>query len=108
MSIALALRELGTAKQAARIADVSHRTMERWQRGEGQPPCHVLIGLMGKSMAFARAVLRQAGLTDLLMDIEEARMVAALAEHRAKRLRDPLHDQTPHTAPLGVADGRIP
>lgn len=93
MSIALALRELGTAKQAARIADVSHRTMERWQRGDGQPPCHVLIGLMGKSMPFARAVLRQAGLNDLLLDIEAVHLLDRAAQLRAERLakRDPMH-----------------
>lgn len=93
VSIALALRELGTAKQAARIADVSHRTMERWQRGDGQPPCHVLITLMGKSMTFARAVLRQAGLNDLLLDIEAVHLLDRAAQLRAERLakRDSQH-----------------
>lgn len=100
MSIALALRELGTAKEAARIADVSYRTMERWQRGEGQPPCHVLIGLMGKSMTFAKAVLRQAGLSDLLLDLEAVQLLDRAAQLRAERLakRDLVHAIDPEVA----------
>lgn len=106
IAIATALRGVGSAKVLARLAGVAPKTAGRWQRGETQPDAATMVAMMGQSPKLLNAVLRAAGLSDILMDIEEARMVAALAEHRAKRLRDPLHDQTPHTSPLGAADGR--
>lgn len=108
MAIATALRGVGSAKVLARLAGVSPKTAWRWQQGETQPDATTMVLLMARSQALANAILRAAGLTDLLMDIEEARMLAAFAEHRAKRLRDPRHDQASAAAPLGAADGQVP
>ncbi len=82
-----ALQQVGSAKVLARLAEVSPKTAQRWQSGETQPDAGTMLLLMRRSRHVADAVLRAVGLNDLLMDVEEARLVADLARLRARRTR---------------------
>jgi hypothetical protein len=82
-----ALRAYGTAKELALAGGFSVNTAERYRRGEGLPDVLALTRLMGKSRLIAEAVLRMAGLDDLSLDQEQARLVRSLAELEAKRAR---------------------
>lgn len=80
-----ALRAFGTAKVLARAASCHPKTAERWQRGDTQPDVLSLTKLMGKSRAIADAILKMAGLDDLSLAQEEARLVRELTELRNSR-----------------------
>lgn len=81
-----AFRAFGTAKQLARAGGCSVPTAQRYQRGETTPDVLTLARLMAQSRAIADAMLRLAGLDDLSLDIEQARLVRSLADLEQKRL----------------------
>lgn len=81
-----AIRDFGTAKQIARVARCSVATAARYRRGETMPDPLRLARLMGGSRRIADAMLRLAGLDDLSMDIQEARLAAELHQLRTKRI----------------------
>ncbi len=89
-----ALRQIGSAKSVARLADTSPRTVERWQRGEATPNGVMVLRLMARSRAFAQAALRIAGLDDAALDAEEARLLADLKALHARQsaLKEALHE----------------
>jgi transcriptional regulator with XRE-family HTH domain len=74
---------VSTAKEIGRLAGVSHRTVERWQRGETAPDAPVLVMLMSKSRAIAEAVMRAT--TDEWQKAEESRLLAELAALKERR-----------------------
>jgi hypothetical protein len=74
-----------TAKHLALAGGVSIPTAERYRLGRTFPDVFTLARLMGSSCAIAEAFLRLAGLDDLSLDQEQARLVRALAELEAKR-----------------------
>ena len=80
-----AIRDFGTAKEVARVANCSEATAARYRRGETLPDALSLARLMGRSRAIAAAMLRMAGLDDVSMDLEEARLRRELQLIEAKR-----------------------
>jgi len=80
-------RAFGTAKELAYAGGFSVVTAERYRRGESVPDALTLTRLMAKSRVIADAVLRMAGLDDLSLDLEQARLVRSLAELEAKRAK---------------------
>jgi hypothetical protein len=80
------MRTFGTAKELAHAGGFSVYSAVRYQRGESFPNVLTLTRLMAASRAIAEAVLRAAGMDDLSMDIEQARLLRSLAELQAKRL----------------------
>jgi hypothetical protein len=74
-----------TAKHLALAGGVSIPTAERYRLGRTFPDVFTLARLMGASRAVAEAMLRLAGLDDLSLDQEQARLVRALADLEAKR-----------------------
>jgi hypothetical protein len=56
---------------------------ERWQRRRDK--ARASLGLIGRSRAIAAAMLRMAGLDDVSMDLEEARLRRELARLQAER-----------------------
>jgi len=75
----------GTAKELAHAGGFSVNTAERYRRGDTVPDALTLTRLMGRSRVIADAVLRMAGLDDLSLDQEQARLVRSLADLEAKR-----------------------
>ncbi len=84
-TLTAAIRDYGTAKEVAQAAGCSEATAARYRRGETMPNPVILARLMGKSRAIANAMLRLAGLDDLSLDVEEARLWRELQRLRAKR-----------------------
>ena len=80
-----AIRQFGTAKEVAQAAGCSEATAARYRRGETMPDPISLARLMGRSREIAQAMLRLAGLDDLSMDLEEARLRRELHQLQAKR-----------------------
>ena len=80
-------RAFGTAKELACAGGFSVVTAERYRRGESFPDGLTLTRLMGRSRVIAEAVMRMAGLDDLSLDQEQARLVRSLAELEAKRAK---------------------
>jgi hypothetical protein len=80
-------RAFGTAKELACAGGFSVITAERYRRGEGFPDGLTLTRFMGRSRVIAEAVMRMAGLDDLSLDQEQARLVRSLAELEAKRAK---------------------
>ena len=80
-------RAFGTAKELAYAGGFSVPTAERYRRGDTFPDAMTLIRLISKSRVMADAVLRMAGLDDLSLDQEQARLVRSLAELEAKRAK---------------------
>jgi transcriptional regulator with XRE-family HTH domain len=80
-----AIRDFGSAKQIARAAGCSEATAARYRRGETMPGPLGLARLMARSRPVAEAMLRLAGLDDLSLDLEEARLMRELVRLRAKR-----------------------
>ena len=50
----------------------SHRTVERWMRGDGKPSPLIIIQLLRVNDAFAAALLRVAGWAEAARAINEA------------------------------------
>ncbi len=103
-----ALLAFGPAKELARAAGCHLVTAHRYRNGETIPDALTLTKLMRRSRAIADAVLRMAGLDELSLEIEEARLLREVAELREKRARrsDAFHRQMAGTevAPVpGVA-----
>ena len=84
-SLTTAIRDFGTAKEVARAVGCSEATAARYRRGETLPDALGLARLMGRSRAVAAAVLRMAGLDDVSMDLEEARLRRELQQLQAER-----------------------
>lgn len=84
-SLTNAIRGFGTAKEVARAAGCSEATAARYRRGETLPDALSLARLMGRSRAIAAAMLRMAGLDDVSMDLEEARLRRELQRLQAER-----------------------
>lgn len=80
-----AIRDFGTAKEIARACDCSEATAARYKRGETMPDPIRLARLMAKSRDIANAMLRLAGLDDMSMDLEEARLTRELRKLQARR-----------------------
>jgi hypothetical protein len=102
-AITNACRQAGTAKEVARMTGRSPRTVERWQRGEAEPPASVIVTLMRTSREFAQTILAATGLTNEAMDAEEDRLIAELIALRVRRRAD-AQDPAPDGA-SGGADG---
>ncbi len=82
-----ALLAFGPAKELARAAGCHLVTAHRYRNGETIPDALTLTRLMSRSRAIADAVLRMAGLDELSLEIEEARLLREVAELREKRAR---------------------
>lgn len=80
-----AIREFGTAKQIARAAGCAEATAARYARGDTMPDPIRLARLMGRSRDVASAMLSMAGLDEMSLDLEEARLTSELRRIRAKR-----------------------
>lgn len=83
-----AIRDFGTAKEIAQAGGCSVATAARYRRGETMPNPMILARLMGRSRTIARAMLQLAGLDDMSMDLEEARLrheLHCLLQQRAER-----------------------
>ena len=95
-----AIRDFGTSKEIARVVGCSVPTAARYRRGETMPDPLGLARLMGRSRLIAAAMLRLAGLDDLSMDLEEARLTRELRQFQARRGGPPNADTE---APPGAA-----
>jgi transcriptional regulator with XRE-family HTH domain len=84
-SLTAAIHAHGSAKEVARIVGCSEATAARYRRGETMPDVAGLARLMARSRSIADAMLRLAGLDDVSMDLEEARLTRELSELKAKR-----------------------
>jgi transcriptional regulator with XRE-family HTH domain len=84
-----AIRDSGSAKDVARAAGCSVATAARYRRGETLPDPLGLARLMGWSRGIANAMLRLAGLDDLSLDVEEARLWRELQRLRDRRTGPP-------------------
>lgn len=100
-----AIRDSGTAKEVAAVGRCSEATAARWRRGETMPNPVSLARLMGWSRGIANAMLRLAGLDDLSMDLEEARLKQELRRLEARRGEMPNVETT--DAPPGAAAGTL-
>jgi transcriptional regulator with XRE-family HTH domain len=104
-----AIADFGTAKQIARIIGCSPATAARYRRGETFPNPQGLARLVGHSQKIADAFLRLAGLDDVSLDLEEARLTREL--QRLQALRAGISHGTPDppsgpaTRPLVVRHG---
>jgi hypothetical protein len=78
-------RAFGTAKELAYAGGFSVATAERYRRGDSFPDGLTLTLLMSKSRVITDAVLRMAGLDDLSLDQEQARLCRSLAEIEQRR-----------------------
>ena len=86
-SLTAAIAAHGSAKEIARVIGCSEATAARYRRGETIPDAIGLARLMGRSRSIATAMLRLAGLDDVSMDLEEARLTRELAALQAQRAR---------------------
>lgn len=100
-----AIRESGSAKEVARACGCSVATAARYRRGETLPDPVGLARLMGWSRAITNAMLRLAGLDDLSMDLEVARLKQELRQIEARR-GGSADVETTEATPGGVA-GRV-
>jgi hypothetical protein len=104
-----AIKDFGTAKEVARVIGCSERTAATYQNGKYLPKINGLARLMRHSRAIADAVLRMAGLDDISLDLEEARLIRELREFQAKRA-EPRHGHTAPDAegasPAGLSGGK--
>lgn len=86
-----AMRAFGSAKQLAIAAGCHINTAKNYQLGYTFPDIVGLTRLMARSRAVTDAVLRMAGLDDLSLDLETARLTRLLAELHERR-------QEPHAS----------
>lgn len=91
-----AIRDYGSAKELARVIGCHEKTAARYRRGETLPDALSIARLMARSREIATAMLRLAGLDDLSMDLEEARLRRELHELQARR-------EMPHAATAALA-----
>ena len=70
--LAAVLRASGSAKAIGQQIGKSHRTVERWMRGDGKPSPLIIIQLLRVNDAFAAALLRVAGWAEAARAINEA------------------------------------
>jgi transcriptional regulator with XRE-family HTH domain len=87
-TLTTAIRDFGSAKEIARVVGCSEATAARYRRGETMPDPLGLARLMGRSRTIAQAMLQLAGLDDLSMDLDEARLtreLQLLQQQRAER-----------------------
>jgi transcriptional regulator with XRE-family HTH domain len=96
-ALTVAIRHFGSAKEVARIVGCSEATAARYRRGETMPDAVGMARLMGRSWQIALAMLRLAGLDDVSMDLEEARLRQELEQLQARR--------EVHDAPTDAASG---
>lgn len=80
-----AIRDFGTAKEIAQAVGCSVATAARYRRGETMPNPMILARLMGRSRTIAQVMLQLAGLDDVSMDLEEARLRRELHRLQAQR-----------------------
>jgi transcriptional regulator with XRE-family HTH domain len=106
--LTVAIRHFGSAKEVARIVGCSEATAARYRRGETMPDAVGVARLMGRSWQIALAMLRLAGLDDVSMDLEEARLRQELEQLQAKRseVPDAPTDATSGAAAPAVVDPR--
>lgn len=95
-NLTAAIRDYGSAKEVARAVGCSEATAARYRRGETFPDALSVARLMASSRSIAAAMLRLAGLDDLSMDLEEARLRRELHELQARR-------EVPHAAIAAMA-----
>jgi transcriptional regulator with XRE-family HTH domain len=105
-----AIHDFGTAKEIARVVGCSEATAKRYRRGETSPDPVGLARLMARSRSIADAMLRLAGLDDVSMDLEEARLTRELSELKAKRagVLDAAVDAAARTALRPMAAACVP
>lgn len=82
-----ALRDFGSAKELARAAGVHLATAHRYRAG-ALPDAVALTRLMAKSHRIAEAVLRMAGLDDVAIDLQTARLLRVLEQLQAQKARE--------------------
>ena len=70
--LAAVLRASGSAKAIGQQIGKSHRTVERWMRGDGKPSPLIILHLLRVNDAFAAALLRVAGWAEAARAINEA------------------------------------
>jgi transcriptional regulator with XRE-family HTH domain len=104
-----AFRSFGTAKELARAGGCSVPTAQRYRSGDTSPDVLTLTRLMASSRAIADAVLRLAGLDDVSLDIEQARLLRSLAElHEKRRKTYVVLDQAAQTLAVDTREaGRV-
>ena len=78
-------RAFGSAKELAIAGGVSPNTAERYRRGETFPDLMTVLRLMRHSRAIVDAVLRMAGLDDVWLDQEQARLLRELIDLQQRR-----------------------
>ena len=90
----------GTAKELAHAGGVSLNTAERYRRGETYPDALTIARLMRHSRAVVDAMLRLAGLDDVWLEQEQARLLHELIDLQQRR--------TPYVAAaMAAAEGLV-
>jgi hypothetical protein len=107
-----AMRAFGSAKQLAIAAGCHINTAKNYQLGYTFPDIVGLTRLMARSRAVTDALLRMAGLDDLSLDLETARLTRLLAELHERRQELHAEDLEEATSARGrrprVADQQDP
>jgi hypothetical protein len=75
----------GTAKEMAAAGGISVQSAIRYRRGETYPDVFTIARLMRQSRIVAEAVLRMAGLDDVWLDQEQARLLRELIDLQQRR-----------------------
>ena len=75
----------GTAKEMAAAGGISVQSAIRYRRGETYPDVFTIARLMRQSRVVAEAVLRMAGLDDVWLDQEQARLLRELIDLQQRR-----------------------
>jgi hypothetical protein len=79
------LRGFGTAQELATAAGVHLDTAKRYRRGETYPDALTVARLMRHSRLVVDAMLRMAGLDDLSLEQEQARLLRELLDLQQRR-----------------------
>jgi hypothetical protein len=79
------LRGFGTAQALATAGGVSLDTAKRYRRGDTYPDALTVARLMRHSRLVVDAMLRMAGLDDLSLDQEQARLLRELLDLQQRR-----------------------
>jgi hypothetical protein len=79
------LQGFGTARELATVAGVSLDTAQRYRRGETYPDALTVARLMRHSRLVVDAMLRMAGLDDLSLEQEQARLLRELLDLQQRR-----------------------
>ena len=84
--LATAMRlAFGTAKEMAAAGNISVQSAIRYRRGETCPDVFTVARLMRHSRLIVDAVLRMAGLDDVWLEQEQARLLHELIDLQQKR-----------------------